>query len=620
VQTDHDDLFGAVFRDGSAHFRVWAPEATRVRAEITGDRAHSLELTPSSDGYWVAASQTLRPGTRYKYCVDANDPWPDPCSRFQPDGPHGPSQLIDVAAFQWSDSDWRGAKLPGQVIYELHVGAFTDAGTFDAAIDRLEYLSSLGVTMLELLPVVTCGGRFNWGYDGVALFAPSANYGDHFALKRFVDRAHAMGIAVILDVVYNHLGPDGNYLKCYSPHYFSTAHRTEWGETLNFDARHCNGARDFIIANAKYWLHEFHIDGFRLDATQSIFDASSPHILAQLIGECRSHVNRDIVFIAENEPQRGEHLLPPEQGGFGLDGMWNDDYHHSLRVALTGSRDGYFLDYTGRAQEIVSAVKHGFLYQGQYYRWQKKKRGSPLRHAARSACVHFLQNHDQIANTGIGQRLHDLTSMSRYRAATALLLLGPQTPLLFMGQEFCASRHFMFFADHPTPLRDVVFRGRREFITQFTAYATEAVQAAVRDPGDERTFQESKLDWHEATTHAPILRMHEDLLRLRRADAVLLAATSEIDGAVLTDTAFVLRWFDPSANDRLLIVNLGTESHVNPASEPLLAPALRRRWQLQWSSEDPRYGGRGVFDPETDGRWRIPAESTVLMIAVEDTQ
>jgi maltooligosyltrehalose trehalohydrolase len=613
-----DDFLGAAVDGGVTRFRVWAPEAASVDVHLH-DSTGTIALKRSSDGYFEAETRDLTSGAMYRYSVDGKGPWPDPCSRFQPHGPHGPSQVTAPNAYAWSDRAWRGAHLKGQVIYEMHIGTFTAEGTFDAAAERLPYLQDLGITMLELLPVAECPGQFNWGYDGVYQFAPAHHYGDPDAFKRFVDRAHALGIAVILDVVYNHLGPDGNYLKCFSPHYFSQKYRTEWGEAFNFDDQYCIGARDFVINNAKYWQREFHLDGFRLDATQSIFDASELHVVAQMITETRAATDRHIVFIAENEPQRGEHLWSAAKGGLGLDAMWNDDFHHSLRVALTGSRDGYYRDYTGRAQELLSAVKHGFLYQGQYYFWQKKQRGSPLRGTPRSACVHFLQNHDQVGNTGVGERIDMLTSHRRLRAATALLLLGPQTPLLFMGQEFCASNRFMFFADHESELRKLVYKGRREFIAQFEAYATEAVQAAVRDPGDEQTFIDSKLNWDDVEKHATTLELHRDLLRIRREDPVVANQDEAIlDGATLTDSAFVLRWFTGDEADRLLIVNFGREALLEPAPEPLLAPPLRKSWQLQWASEDPRYGGLGVIEPvSSDGRWRIPAECAVLLNAYD---
>jgi maltooligosyltrehalose trehalohydrolase len=617
AQPRRDEFLGAAHVAEMTRFRVWAPESKRVQVFVEYPESRVLELSRSTDGYFVGEFRGVPPRSLYKYSVDGQGPWPDPCSRFQPSGPHGPSAVVDPTSYRWQDASWRGATLEHQVIYELHVGTFTVEGTFAAAAQRLEHLREVGITMIELLPVSECPGRWNWGYDGVQLYAPSHVYGEPDDFKRFIDRAHALDIAVILDVVYNHLGPDGNYLKCYSPRYFSQQYNTEWGEALNFDEDYCFGARDFVINNAKYWVREFHIDGFRLDATQSIFDSTEPHVIAQLVAECRASSDRDIVFIAENEPQRGEQLLPQAQGGFDLDGMWNDDFHHSMRVALTGSRDGYFSDYTGRAQELLSAIKYGFLFQGQHYYWQKKCRGSPLRNTPRNACVHFLQNHDQVGNTGVGERVHTYVSPRGYRAATALLLLGPQTPLLFMGQEFLASSRFTFFADHTPELRKLVHKGRREFLAQFRAYATEAVQAAIRDPGDEQTFLDSKLDWSEVERNAPALFFHKDLLRLRREDPVFAnAAELPIDGATLSEYAFIVRWFAPDEGDRLLVVNLDRELALEPAAEPLLAPPRDRTWHLLWSSEDPRYGGLGVIEPvSNDGRWRIPAECSVVLQA-----
>lgn len=510
----------------------------------------------------------------------------------------------------------------GQVIYEMHIGTFTPEGTFEAASMKLEYLRDLGVTVVEVMPLAECPGRWNWGYDGVQLFAPYHVYGDHEAFKRFVNQAHELGLAVILDVVYNHLGPDGNYLRCFAPEYFSTRHKTEWGEPLNVDDELGHGAREYIIENARYWVREFHVDGYRLDATQSIFDSSSTHIIAELIREARAAAgSRKIIVVAENEPQRSEQLKLPEEGGYGLDAMWNDDYHHSARVAMTGSRDGYYHDYTGSPQEFISCFKRGFLYQGQYYHWQKQCRGSALpRQWDPSACVVFLQNHDQVANTFTGTRCTNLTSAGRLRALTALTLLSPQTPLLFMGEEFGASTPFMYFADHKDELNNLVHQGRREFVSQFRAAATPAVQSIIPDPGAQSTFQSSKLDWRDAERHRPILQLHRDLLALRRSDRLISRQdVSIIDGAVLSKSAFVLRWFDEHQADRALIVNLGADCVLDPAPEPLLAPAPGLKWSVVWASDHPQYGGVGAAAPfDGESRWRIPAESAYLLAAERD--
>ena len=616
--TPHPELLGAVLIEGTARFRVWAPEARRIDVVFEDGDYKPFALTREAGGYFSGSTHTA--ARLYKYRVDDAGPWPDPCSRFQPHGVHGPSLLVDPTAFEWSDAHWPGIGIERQVIYELHIGTFTAEGTFDAAAAKLEYLRDLGITVLEIMPLAECPGRWNWGYDGVQIYAPYHAYGEYEAFKRFVDRAHALGLAVILDVVYNHLGPDGNYLGCFSPYYFSKRYRTDWGDPFNTDEEHCAGAREFIIANACYWIREYHLDGFRLDATQSVFDSSKTHLLVELTQRARSAAQpRRIIFVAENEPQCSEHLLPVHAGGFGIDAMWNDDFHHSARVALTGSRDGYFHDYTGRAQELLSCVLRGFLYQGQWYEWQKKSRGSPLRDRGAEACVIFLQNHDQVGNTAAGVRIHSNSAPARYRALAALTLLAPQTPMLFMGQEFGASTTFTFFADHTEKLSRQVHAGRREFVGQFRAYADARLQALIPDPSADQTFLDSKLDWAECTRNGAMLNLHRDLLRLRANDPVISRQdVSAIDGATLSEHALVLRWFDADHGDRLLIVNLDQDLIAGSIAEPLLAPPRGNGWQVSWSSEAPEYGGLGGYEPVADhgrGAWRIQAQCTVLLVA-----
>lgn len=620
-----DQFLGALAFDGEVRFRVWAPTAKHVEVVFeSADRP--LPLQREDTGHFTGATRT--DATLYKYRVDGAGPWPDPCSRFQPQGVHGPSLIVAADEFEWRDGQWPGRTMQGQVIYELHIGTFTPAGTFDAAADKLEYLRDLGVTMIELMPVAECPGRRNWGYDGVQLYAPYHVYGDPAALKRFVDRAHALGLAVILDVVYNHLGPDGNYLRCFSPYYFSARHHTDWGEALNFDGEQAHGTRAFVLNNACYWLREFHLDGLRLDATQSIFDTGTPHILAELAQTARAAAHpRHIVLIAEDEAQRSIQMLGPEQGGYGLDACWNDDYHHAARVALTGSRDGYFRDYRGRAQELLSCVLRGYLYQGQWYQWQRGARGTPLPRADAARCVIYLQNHDQVGNTFVGERVHALAAPARYRALLALTLLAPQTPLLFMGQEFAASSRFMFFTDHHAELAPLVRDGRQAFMRQFHAYSQQAAQATLLDPGSEEAFAGSKLDWGEAQESAPAhagsLRLHRELLKLRAQDEVLSRQNLDaLQGATLSEHALLLRWCDADRADRLLIVNLGEELSSRSFAEPLLAPPARMSWRVLWASEEPRYGGQGVIEPCEDagrGPWRIAAQSAVLLAATAES-
>jgi maltooligosyltrehalose trehalohydrolase len=506
----------------------------------------------------------------------------------------------------------------GQVLYELHVGAYTKEGTFAALAEQLPSLKELGVTVVELMPVNGFPGRFNWGYDGVNLFAPTRLYGTPDDFRRFVDRAHRLGLAVILDVVYNHFGPDGNYLKQFADAYVTDRYENEWGEAINFDGDDAGPVREFFLANAGYWIDEYHLDGLRLDATQQIFDASPDPIVAAIVRRVRAAApGRTTLVVAENEPQDPRVARPPARGGFGVDGMWNDDFHHTAHVAATGQRQAYYLDYHGTPQELLAATKWGFLSQGQRCAWQKKRRGHPAFDLVPATFVTYVQNHDQVANSAYGARLHAITSPGRYRALTALLLLGPGTPMLFQGQEFAASAPFLFFADHVGHLAGAVRKGRGEFLAQFSGLATPALQACLADPGDPATFERCRLDHTERARHADASRLHGDLLRLRREDGVFGSRPQRhVDGAVLGPDAFVLRFFGDqpqNADDRLLLVNLGRELHLPEALEPLLAPPGDRTWQVMWSSEDARYGGCGIGPVEHDGGWTIPGEAAIAL-------
>jgi maltooligosyltrehalose trehalohydrolase len=621
---------GAEVRPGGVHFRVWAPDKERVqvvlegaahgtpsRADAIAGRAHVLSR--EADGYFSGWVTDAGPGTLYRYRVDGAGPYPDPAARFQPEGPHGPSQVIDPSTFRWTDAAWKGVTLHGQVIYEMHIGTFTPDGTWAAAARELAELAACGITLIEVMPIAEFPGRFGWGYDGVNLFAPTRLYGVPDDCRRFIDRAHALGMGVILDVVYNHFGPDGDYLDKFAREYFSTRYQNEWGRPINFDAgERAAQVREFYLANVRYWIEEFHIDGLRLDATQQIFDASPEHIMRAITRCVRdSAQGRGTIVVGENESQEVRLLQPAEQGGYELDALWNDDYHHAANVAATGHNEAYYTDYLGTPQELVSAVKWGFLYQGQLYAWQRNRRGTPTHGLPRAAFIDFLQNHDQVANSARGYRLHQLTSAGRYRALTGLLLLGPGTPMLFQGQEFAASAPFLYFADHVPELAVKVKHGRGKFLKQFRSLATPEIQTRLTDPANPRTFEDSKLDLSERESHAASYALHRDLIALRRSDAVFSSAEAVVDGAVLAAHAFVLRWFDSDGeDDRLLIVNLGRELHFAPAPEPLLAPPLQQHWEPLWSSESPVYDGFGTPPLETSDGWRIPGECAVALRAV----
>jgi maltooligosyltrehalose trehalohydrolase len=595
------------------HVRVWAPRARRVQV-VNGGSITTLEA--EGGGYHSGAIKAVL-GDRYQFKLDDDDRlYPDPASRFQPEGPHGPSEIVDPHAFRWTDQAWTGAVLEGQVAYEMHVGTFTRAGTFAAAEQELRELARVGITLIELMPVAEFEGRFGWGYDGVDLFAPTHLYGTPDDFRRFVDAAHGCGIAVILDVVYNHLGPVGNYLRAFSPAYFTDRYENEWGDAINFDGPDSGPVREFFIANAGYWIEEFHLDGLRLDATQQIYDRSAEHILAAVGARARESAGeRSIVIVAENEPQNTRLVRPLAEGGYGLDALWNDDFHHSAMVALTGRSEAYYSDTLGTPQELISAAKYGYLFQGQHYEWQRQARGRPTWGLPPAAFVTFLQNHDQVANSARGLRGDRLTRPARWRAMTALFLLMPGTPMLFQGQEFAASSPFLYFADFDGDLAAAVRTGRGEFLKQFPSIVDLERRGELADPVDPATFEQCRLDLGERETHAEAYALHIDLLRLRKEDtAFCLQQPGGVDGAVIGSSALALRFFTPGhVDDRVVIVNLGCDMTRGSFAEPLLAPPFGTDWTLRWSSEDPAYGGGGTPDTWPDGSWAIPGDSTLVL-------
>ncbi len=609
---------GAEPTTSGTNFRVWAPrcQAVSVVGQFRGE-AFRAGLNAEPDGYFSGDVANIAAGATYQFLLDeATTPAPDPASRFQPDGPHGPSQVVDPAEFAWTDGDWPGVGRHGQVIYELHIGTFTAEGTWTAALERLPHLAEMGITLVEVMPVADFAGEFGWGYDGVDLFAPSRLYGTPDDFRRFVNRAHELRLGVILDVVYNHFGPDGNYLKQFSEDYFTSRYKTDWGEAINYDGRNSGPVREFVVANARYWIEEFHLDGLRLDATQNIYDESERHILADIATAARQAAgSRTIYLVAENEPQEMRHVAPPDEGGFGVDALWNDDLHHSMHVALTGRSEAYYTDYRGTPQEFISAAKWGYLFQGQWYKWQQKRRGTPALQASPTNFVAYNENHDQIANSGKGIRMSEIAAPAMYRAVTALTLLCPSTPMLFQGQEFGASTPFFYFADHTPELARLVDEGRRKFLAQFPSLATPEMQRQVPRPHDRTTFERSKLDWSERERNRQAVDMFRDLLTLRRTDRVLASESSNIDGAVLGAEAFLLRFFAPDGLDRLLVVNLGTDTELCPIPEPLLAEPAGCEWRLLWSSEDPKYGGLGTPRTLVENQCHLPAHSALLFAA-----
>ncbi len=520
--------FGAECRDdGTVRFRLWAPNAQSVSVRFTGSSEFVLEqVEPSRSEFpmardaagWYELVTAAGPGTRYQFVIDGGRAVPDPASRFQPTGVHGPSEIIAPRAYSWSDKEWRGRPWREAVIYELHIGAFSPEGTYAGAERRLDYLADLGVTAIEMMPISSFPGQRNWGYDGVLPYAPTANYGRPDELKHFIDRAHAKNLMVFLDVVYNHFGPEGNYLWLYAPQFFTDRHHTPWGQAVNFDGPESRAVRDYFIHNALYWLEEYHFDGLRLDAVHAIKDDSHPDILTELAETVRKRFANDRVvhLVLENDHNAARYLHREElfrencghdnrmqnscrQSGLYdahlYDAQWNDDIHHALHILLTGEKDAYYTDYAqSPADHLGRCLTEGFSYQGEPspYR-QGKRRGEPSRHLPPTAFVSFLQNHDQIGNRAFGERICQLAEPGAIEAAMAILLLAPSPVLVFMGEEFAASTPFLFFCDFGPELAAKVSAGRRaEFPKFLTAHSSES---EIPDPNSPETFLRSKLDW-----------------------------------------------------------------------------------------------------------------------------
>jgi maltooligosyltrehalose trehalohydrolase len=612
----HSPIGAEIVKNQGVHFRVWAPAAHSVEVVLEGKTAYFLEK--EEEGYFSGLIAEAAAFTLYQLRLNQNPTlYPDPASRFQPQGPHGPSQVIDPTTYSWKDQHWLGVPSERRVIYEMHIGTFTPQGTFASAERELLELVDLGITILEIMPINEFPGKFGWGYDGVNLFAPTHLYGSPDEVRHFVDHAHALGLSVILDVVYNHFGPDGNHMRAFSSHYFSMKHFTEWGEAINFDGPDSKPVREFYLTNARYWIEEFHFDGLRLDATQNIYDDSSPHILAEISQTVRQVAAPRLIYLmSENELQETKMVHSIEEGGYGLDALWNDDFHHTAHTRLTGHNEFYYKDYLGTPQEFISSIKYGYLYQGQWYLLKAKQRGSSSLHLPPTAFINFIQNHDQIANTAHGLRIQKLTDPGNYRTMTALLLLAPGTPMLFQGQEFAASTPFYYFADHVSELSKLVYRGRREYFKYFPSIADTQIQANIPEPQALTTFRDCKLKFAERTLHAENYHLHRDLLKLRHHDPVFSQSRiNGVDGAVIGSDAFILRYFGEE-DTRLVIINFGIDLLLSPAPEPLLAAPAGTQWKILWSSEDLRYGGGGIPPLTTNQTWRIYGHSALVLIPI----
>ena len=603
--------FGAVPGEAGTQFLVWA--AGRERAVVEIEERGAVELPALGEGYFGALVEGVEAGAQYKFRFDGGQAVPDLASRWQPEGNDGPSVVVG-SDYAWTDGDWAGVKRRDAVVYELHIGTFTEDGTWAGARNKLVALKALGVSVVQLMPVGTFMGAFGWGYDTTLPYAPFAPYGTPDEMRGFVDAAHGLGIGVILDVVYNHVGM-GDHFRAYSDQFFTEAYENEWGASFNFDGEGARAVRDFIIGNAVYWVEEFHLDGLRIDAAQAMFDGSETHIIAELAEAVRAAAApRETYLVVENQPQEHRMIDPPDAGGHGLDAMYSDDFQHAARVAMTGHDEFYYRDYRGTPQELVSALKYGFLYQGQRSDMRDTAYGTYNLDTAPEHFLHFLENHDQVANSARGFRLSALVSPARLRAVTALWLLGPQTPVLFQGQEFGSTRPFQYFFGIDGDEAKAVAKGRLESLKNFPGVTDPAMLERMPDPADPETFLRSKLDWGEAEKHAGILALHRDLLALRRSDPAFSQDTARrVDGAVIGDAALVMRYFTEEAGHRLVLLNLGRDLQMSVMAEPLLAPPRGQRWVLKWSSEHPDYDGAGRRPVEPEKFWILPGDCAVVL-------
>ncbi|MBJ7609498.1 MAG: malto-oligosyltrehalose trehalohydrolase [Candidatus Dormibacteraeota bacterium] len=498
-------------------FAVWAPRASDVEVQTGGRR---LALVASDSGWHQADDPEAGPGDDYMFVLDGGVPLPDPRSAWQPRGVHDTSRLLDHTAFPWTDSGWGGRELPDCVVYEMHTGTFTPAGTLDGAIERIPDLVALGVTAVDVMPVAAFPGRHGWGYDCVALYAVHESYGGPDALRRFVDACHRAGLAVIMDVVYNHLGPAGNVLGAFGP-YFTSRHRNPWGDALNVDGAGSDEVRRFIVDNALMWLRDYHLDGLRLDAVHAILDTSAVHLVEEIatrVHALADELGRRLWVIAESDLNDPRVVREPAEGGYGCDAQWSDDFHHSLHSALTGERGGYYADF-GELVDIASALRQVFVSPGQYSRFRDRRHGRDVGRLLATRFLGYMQDHDQVGNRARGERTAALMSLGRLQIAAALVLLGPFVPMLFQGEEWAASSPFQYFTDHQDPLlATAVSEGRR---AEFASFGWKPDD--VPDPQDPSTFERSKLDWSEVTDepHATVLRWHRDLIALRAVNSGL---------------------------------------------------------------------------------------------------
>jgi len=586
-QADTRLTLGAMPQADGTKFRVWAPKPSQVTLHLEFRGAVREVLLPDlGGGYREVSVPGVRAGAKYGYFLDGRGPFPDPCSRSQPDGVHGLSEVVNPWAFPWSDRDWALPDPHDLLIYECHIGTLTPRGTFDGAIELLPGLRQLGVNAIELMPVASFPGRWNWGYDGVAAFAPAAVYGGPEGMRRFVDAAHREGLAVLLDVVYNHFGPDGNYTGLYSDHYATDRYRTPWGAAINFDGPGSEHVRRFFTENLQHWCREFHVDGFRIDAAHEIFDTSPEHILATLrrATEGLASGGSSPLLFAESDENDPRYVRAQSMGGYGLDGIWADDFHHAVHRLVTRESDGYYGGFAGTPEEVARAITQGFVYEGQVDPTSGKPRGYPARDARLGAFVCCLQNHDQVGNRAFGDRLSATVGRPEYMAASLLLLLLPQTPLLFQGQEYAASQPFCYFTDHDAALGRLVTEGRRHEFAGFPAFGSEAARARIPDPQAPATFEMSRLNPGDQRIGLAALTrdFYAEAARIRHTDPVLADVRAERDRlSAFADGKLVHIQFSGKSGTRSLVVNFGSQDRsvrLETTRARLLITSAAKRW------------------------------------------
>ena len=615
------------------HYRIWAPDATKLGLIVKTGHAGRFELEREPDGYWSGfiSLKEEHPAIRYRLVFTGADgkeqEIPDPLSRYSPDGPHGDS-VLEEANFAWHDQAWQGVELKGQIITEIHIGTFTPEGTYKAAAAKLPLLKDAGITVVELMPLSEFPGEFGWGYDGVQMFAPYHVYGHPDELRAFVDRAHELGLGVALDVVYNHFGPDANYIWMMAKEFFTDKYPTPWGSAINFDQAGSSAVREYFREVTAHWIREFHIDGLRLDATQSIFDEAAhrgehPHILAEVARAMREAANGRKTFIVAENDERDTRLI----NEYGIDGVWDDDMHHAARVAATGRNAFYLSPFRGTAQELLSAARHGYLFQGQTmvaHAGQTTPRpGDSKRH--RMGCsargiplwrfVTYIENHDQVSSEAQGSRLAELTSRAQYRALVAYILLGPGTPQLFQGQEFGSRSPFPFFSDHGMDLQAMVKSGRYDFLSRFMHGDKDVFEAGYPDPGSRETFQKAVLKWEELNDCPGLRNLFHDLMWLRRGETLLWDDNLQIDGTLLGQDAFLLHYYC-GEDERLLAINLGGDFNCVQAANPILAPPAGKQWKVALSTEDAKYGGHSYPAFEDEDGYHLAAHSGLYLKSV----